>query len=148
MVWSEQLWHDWSHKLKFYIWVRSDSWLLIYSSLCFLRPSWKLVRTGQWLMIYSTFRKLRMSSIRVHPHLKQSLSLFWSPQPKFQISIRSDEWLLSYNPFTRRWLRRICGGGGAGYVVVVAQDMWCWWHRICGGWLVKSDYITTPSAIL
>ena len=27
------------------------------------------------------------------------------------------------------WLRRICGGGCAGYVVVVAQDMW--W---VGGW--------------
>jgi hypothetical protein len=25
------------------------------------------------------------------------------------------------------------GGGGAGYVVVVAQDMWCWLRRICGG---------------
>ena len=32
-----------------------------------------------------------------------------------------------------RWWRRICGGCGAGYVVVVAQDMWWWWCRICGG---------------
>jgi hypothetical protein len=33
------------------------------------------------------------------------------------------------------WLRRICGGGCAGYdyVVVVAQDMWWGLCRICGG---------------
>ena len=24
-------------------------------------------------------------------------------------------------------------GGSAGYVEVVAQDMWRWWRRICGG---------------
>ena len=31
------------------------------------------------------------------------------------------------------WQNRICGGGSRGCVVVVAQDMWWWQNRICGG---------------
>ena len=35
-------------------------------------------------------------------HLKYLNTLFWSPESKFKIWIRSNEWLLSYNPFSRR----------------------------------------------
>ena len=53
------------------------------------------------------------------------------------------------------WLRRICGGGCAGYVMVVVQDMWWWFCRICGcgcaGYVVgglDSDNHTTSLPIL
>ena len=57
-------------------------------------------------------------------HLRYLNTLLWSPMSKFKIWIRYDQWLLSYNAFQPRL--------GVGVV----------------GWLVKSDYITTPSAIL
>jgi hypothetical protein len=48
-------------------------------------------------------------------HLKCLNTLLWSPKPKFKIWIRSDKWLMSYNP------RRVGGwvdgwGGGSGVV--------------------------------
>jgi hypothetical protein len=52
-------------------------------------------------------------------HLKHLKTMLWSQKFKYKIWIRSEQWLLSYNPFARR-----LGG----------------W-----GWLVKSDYITTPT---
>jgi hypothetical protein len=36
------------------------------------------------------------------PHLKYLNTLLWSPKPKLKIWIRSDKWLMSYNPFQRR----------------------------------------------
>jgi hypothetical protein len=32
-------------------------------------------------------------------YLKYMITLFWSPNSKFKIWIRSDKWWLSYNPF-------------------------------------------------
>jgi hypothetical protein len=53
-------------------------------------------------------------------HLKDLKTSFWSQKSKSKTWIRLEQWFLSYNPFVRR----------------------------LGGWLVKSDYTTTPSAIL
>ena len=57
----------------------------------------------------------------------------------FQFSMlrsSSDQWLLSYNPFARRL---------GGLVELQPHILEPQPHI---GWLVKSDYITTPSAIL
>ena len=74
-----------SYKLKFQIWVRSDQWLLRYSTfhilrsssilgrlqlevifishLCIILKFWIWVRSNQWLLRYSTFHILGSSSI-------------------------------------------------------------------------------------
>jgi hypothetical protein len=44
-------------------------------------------------------------------HLKYLNTLLWSPKSKGEISIRSDQWLVSYNPFARR-----LGGWVGGWV--------------------------------
>ena len=109
------------HMLKFQVWVRSDQWLLRYSTLYIFRScsisghlhlahlyplikSNKLkfqiwVRSDQWLLRYSTFHILRSSFIGGHLHLTPLYPLVRSYKLKFQIWGRSDQWLLRYSTF-------------------------------------------------
>ena len=67
-----------SHKLKFQIWVRTDQWLLRYSTFSY----------------FEVIFHFRLSSIGGHLHL-----MVKSHKLKFQIWVRSDQWLLRYSTF-------------------------------------------------
>ena len=56
------------------------------------------------MLIYSTYNIFRSSSMGGHLHLKKSNTLLCLPYCKFNILIRSDQWLLSYNPFLWGWV--------------------------------------------
>ena len=82
-----------SCKLKFQIWVRSRQWLLRYSTCHILRSSSVLGPISYFEIIYY----LRLSSIRGHLHLTPFYPLVKSCKLKFQIWVRSDQWLLRYS---------------------------------------------------
>ena len=54
------------------------------------------VRSDKWLLRYSTFNILRWSPIGYRLHSEQFSILIWSPKHKFKFLGISDQWLLRY----------------------------------------------------
>ena len=83
----------WSPRFKFTIWRRSDQWLLRFSTLIF----WGHLPLD---IVFNSKIIHFMFVISSTGNLKQFLILIWSPQLKFKIWERSDQWLLRYSTFS------------------------------------------------